>query len=277
MNYRHAYHAGNICDVVKHCALTLVLKRLREKDAPFTVIDTHAGTGLYDLMGEQAVKTGEADAGIIRLMKAPEIEGLAEYYDIIKELNPSGEISLYPGSPFIAAKAMRPSDSLIACELHPEDGGLLKKNMYKFTNAHVHRRDGYEAIKGLLPPATRRGVILIDPPYENPEERSHLTEAIKAAYAKWATGQYIIWYPIKDRPAIWRWQEEMAKTGIIRQLCAEFIYEPEIRSDILNGSGLLFINPPWKFDEEIKALFSALHKALKTEHRGDNVWWLVGE
>lgn len=277
MNYRHAYHAGNVCDVVKHSVFTLVLKHLCEKKSPFAVMDTHAGAGLYDLNGEQASKTGEAEGGIIRLMQSPEIKEAAEYCNFIKELNNGNEPSVYPGSPLIAAKMLREGDTIVACELHQEDVKTLRRNMEKFPAVRVHYRDGYEAMKALLPPASRRGVVLIDPPYESTDEFEQLTKAVKDAYLKWATGQYMIWYPIKDRPAIWRWQEEMSKTGIIRQLCAEFVYAPEVRSDMLNGSGLLFINPPWKIEEELRALFPALHKALETEYQGDSIKWLVGE
>ncbi|MDD3288586.1 MAG: 23S rRNA (adenine(2030)-N(6))-methyltransferase RlmJ [Alphaproteobacteria bacterium] len=275
MNYRHIYHAGNICDVVKHSALTLLIAHMRKKDAAFTILDTHAGTGAYDLNDERAEKTNEAKSGILKLLEAAPIEGLEEYYAIIRDLNPNGERRYYPGSPTIARKMIRQQDVLMACELHPEDSRELKRRFFMDKQVQIHHRNGYEALTALLPFATKRGLVMIDPPYEDEKEFSNLTKTIGAAHKRAPTSQFMIWYPIKERPALWRWHEEMAATGMPKQLCAEFMYLPETQSDRLNGCGLILINPPWKFEEELSDLFSALHAALETEHKGSVIKWLT--
>jgi 23S rRNA (adenine2030-N6)-methyltransferase len=276
MNYRHIFHAGNISDVVKHAVLTLLIARLRDKSSDgFCVIDTHAGMGRYDLNEPRALKTNEAQDGILKLMAAPRIPGLDDYYDILKRLNPDAEtLRYYPGSPLITSMMMRPQDRLEACEWHKDDYHELRRLFEGNAQVHVHHRDGYKALKGFLPPKEKRGLALIDPPYEQPNEFMRIVEAIDA-YKRWPQGQYIIWYPIKERPALWRFHDVLTATGIPKQLCAEFIYQDETRHDRLNGCGLILINPPWKMDETLRELFPALHKALETPHHGSVVKWLT--
>jgi len=194
MNYRHGYHAGNFADVVKHIALVRILLHLRRKDAPFAVVDSHAGRGLYDLAGEQAGKTGEAKGGIARLMDmAGDLpESLAAYLALVKG---SGG---YPGSPLIAAKLLRPQDRLTAIEKHPEEAALLKQALAPFRNATVEQADGYARAAKLLPPPARRGLVLMDPPFEAAEEFAALAQAARTAHRKFATGLYLLWYPVKS-------------------------------------------------------------------------------
>jgi 23S rRNA (adenine2030-N6)-methyltransferase len=267
MNYRHIYHAGNICDVVKHATLTLLLGHMRAKDKGFTVIDTHAGTGLYDLSDERAGKTDEAKQGVLRLMEAQRLPALCAYYDLLQKLNPDGDFHLYPGSPRLVLSMLREQDRLIACELHPEDARELKHRFWNEKQITVHNRDGYEALLALTPPETKRGMVLIDPPFEQTDEFEQITKSLIAAHKRWPIGVYAIWYPIKDRPALWTWQEQLITSGIPKILCAEFIFEEEVRADRLNGSGMVIVNPPWKLDEEISALYPELHKALGTAHQ----------
>ncbi|MBI1272545.1 MAG: 23S rRNA (adenine(2030)-N(6))-methyltransferase RlmJ [Alphaproteobacteria bacterium] len=275
MNYRHAYHAGNICDVVKHAVLTMLLGHMAQKDTPFAVLDTHAGTGRYNLTDERAQKTGEADGGIRTLIKADPIPELEDYYKIIQKLNGGYIVNIYPGSPLVAAEMLRPQDRLAACELHEEDCSALKTLFRHNKQAHVHARDGYEAMGALLPPPEKRGLVLIDPPYEQPDEFGKVAAMVGKAMTRFPSGIYMIWYPIKDRAAIWRFQEHMAQTAIPKQLIVEYIYGREERGDRLNGSGLHIINPPWKLDEKLAALMPKLHAAMPTGFSETRIKWLT--
>jgi len=274
VNYRHIFHAGNICDVVKHAVLTLLLEHLRSKDGAFCILDTHAGVGLYDLQDPRAAKTNEAQGGIYKLLAASPLPALEYYYAVLQKLNP-GAFRYYPGSPLLAYNLLRSQDRLIACELHDEDYRELRRQFRDHKQAHIHHRDGYEALRAFLPPEEKRGLVLIDPPYEQPDEFENLVEAIKQTHQRWPHGQCLIWYPIKERPAIWRFHEALAATGIPKQLCAEFVFEEETRHDRLNGSGLILINPPWQMEDKIKQVFDALHQALQTNHHGTNLQWLT--
>lgn len=274
MNYRHIYHAGNVCDVMKHSVLALLIDYLRGKDKPFAVLDTHAGCGLYDLRDERAQKTKEADAGILRLWQAMQQEGveipvvLRPYLDAIKTLNPFRELSLYPGSPSVARALLRKQDRLIACELHPEDVQELRRTFRDDAQAHIHHRDGYAALKALLPFAEKRGLILIDPPFEQPDEFDNLIAATKQIHALFPTAMLALWYPIKERPTIWKFHEGLAATKIPKMMTAEFMFLPEVRHDRLNGTGLVLVNPPWTLEENLKQLFAILHQTLATEAKG---------
>lgn len=281
MNYRHIFHAGNRCDVVKHAVLTLILGHLRAKERGFAVLDTHAGIGLYDLEDARALKTGEADEGIKSLLEAPALPALVDYYDVLRKLNPlwAGKgaegFRVYPGSPLVTFHMLRKQDRLIACELHPEDAEILRLNAPADARMQIHHRDGFEAMGAFLPPPEKRGLVLIDPPYEQPDEFAQVARRVAAAYRRWATGIYMIWYPVKDRPAIWKFHEALAEAEIGKILCAEFIYEEEARADRLNGSGLVVINPPWKLEEELRQLFPALHEAMRTNYAGVTVKWVA--
>jgi 23S rRNA (adenine2030-N6)-methyltransferase len=277
VNYRHIFHAGNICDTVKHSVLALAIASLRVKEKGFCILDSHAGAGLYDLQDERAVKTGEAQKGILRLLQAPAIPGLADYYRILGELNSGvdifgpGTVRYYPGSPVIARHMLRPQDRLVLCELHEEEFGQLKRQFRHDAQTQIHHRDGYKALAAFLPPAEKRGLALIDPPFEDTEEFARLAETLKKIHARWREGSVIVWYPVKDRPAIWRFHEALIATGIPEMLCAEFIYDEETRGDRLNGCGFILVNAPWQLDEKLSALFPALHRAFGTTHRGVTV------
>jgi len=270
MNYRHIFHAGNICDVVKHAIFSLVIRHLRSKDKGFFVLDTHAGTGFYDLMAENSVKTGEATSGIKQLLAHDSIIKhplLSDYTGVLQKMNPmwTGEspecIRIYPGSPMLAFGLLREQDRLAACELHPEDSQKLQLQAPNDKRFQVHCRDGYGAMKALLPPQEKRGVVLIDPPYEKSDEFDAVYNALTSAYQRWPTGIYMVWYPIKDVPQIWQFHEKLAQANIPKILCADFMYD-EINAARLHGSGMIIINPPWKLEEDILILFDLLRTAL---------------
>jgi 23S rRNA (adenine2030-N6)-methyltransferase len=265
VNYRHIYHAGNICDVVKHVVLSLLIERLGAKKTGFAVLDTHAGAGLYDLKDGRAQKTGESLRGVFRFLESPPLPECDSYVRVLRELNPHEEpCRLYPGSPLLVQRLLRPQDRLMACELHPEEARELRRLFRGNRQVQTHERDGYEALTALLPPKEKRGLVLIDPSFEAPDEFERLGRAVTLLAARWPQGQGMIWYPVKERPAIWRFHETLGATGLSGLLAAEFLYEEEARGDRLNGSGFIFVNPPWHFDEQLNDVFPALHKALKT-------------
>lgn len=274
MNYRHIYHAGNICDVVKHTVLTLLLTHLQAKESGFAVLDTHAGTGRYDLEDTRAQKTKEAEEGACRFFAAETLPELAAYNNLLREMNPDGVLRAYPGSPMLTRSLLRPQDRLMACELHPEDSQELKRRFRNDPQVHVHCRDGYEALTALMPPQEKRGIAFIDPPYETPDEFTQLVQSVAKLYARWMQGQVAIWYPIKERPAIWRFHEELLATKIDKLLCAEFVYAEEVSADRLNGCGFIFVNPPWGFDEMLNRVFPQLHARLQTPYQKTTVNWL---
>lgn len=280
MNYRHVYHAGNRADVVKHAVLTLLLQALRQKTTPFMVLDTHAGVGRYDLTDAAAQKTQEAAQGIGRFVQADMIEGLSSYYEALAALNPGDlrhGITVYPGSPFLIAHHLREQDRLVACELHPDDCGDLRRFFARNSNVQIHHRDGYEAMRALLPPPEKRGLVFIDPPFEAEGEFALMADTVRTVHQRWPTGLYVLWYPIKNRPQIWQFHEQMAASGIKKQMVAEFLWYDESRSDRFNGSGLLLINPPWQLDLQLKALWPHLHQALESPQPGGSIDWLVSE
>ncbi|WP_431856334.1 23S rRNA (adenine(2030)-N(6))-methyltransferase RlmJ [Azospirillum sp.] len=278
MNYRHIFHAGNFADVMKHAVLTLIVEHLRAKPAAFCVLDTHAGVGRYDLTSDPAQRTLEYADGIGRLFgHAPPHPALAPYLDAVAALNPGGDLRWYPGSPRLARALLRPQDRLVLSELHPEDAATLKAEFARDPQVTVHAMDAYHALKAHLPPKEKRGLVLVDPPFEEPDEFARLVAGLRQAYRRWPTGIYAIWYPIKERPAVWRFQEALAEAGIPKILLAELTIHPEDTHLRLNGSGLAIVNPPWKLDETLGAVLPALHAVLPGTGGGTRVEWLVPE
>jgi 23S rRNA (adenine2030-N6)-methyltransferase len=259
MNYRHAYHAGNFADVMKHAILAQAIGALKRKDAPFFVLDTHAGLGAYDLEAPQAGKTGEYMGGIARVLEAPappsELEPyLAPYLTAVRSWNSSGELRRYPGSPELVRGLMRPQDRMALVELHPEDVEVLRSRFHGDRRVGVHHLDGYTAARGLLPPAERRGLVLMDPPFEVRDEFDRLLAALRRARRLWPTGIYMAWYPVKGREAVDRFHREIAARGGPETLAAELMLRPADDPFRLNGSGLLIINPPWRLAEAMEAM-----------------------
>lgn len=267
MNYRHSFHAGNSADVVKHALLIALVRSLQLKPSALTVIDTHAGCGLYDLGGEEAQRTGEAAQGVIRAF-ADAHPLLENYRAAVRAVNEGAEPRLYPGSPRILAQLLRDQDALILNEKHPEDVQALRAAM-RGTAAAVHSRDAYELWLALLPTRTPRGLVVVDPPYEQTDERARITATLAAAHRKWAHGVTAIWYPLKDRAAHERWKGKLRHTGIPKLLNVEhWLYDTD-QPGIFNGAGLFIVAPPYAFTQSLPPLLEALRAALAPEgHRG---------
>jgi 23S rRNA (adenine2030-N6)-methyltransferase len=273
MNYRHAYHAGNFAEVVKHAILTRVVAHLREKPAAFRLLDTHAGAGLTDLAGPEASRTGEWRDGIGRLRAAPlhaQVRALlAPYLAAVDASNPNGQLALYPGSPVLARSWLRPQDRLVACELEPSAAAALGRRMGGDPRVKIVAVDGWTALGAYLPPKERRGAVLIDPPFEDPGEFTRLAEGIAAAHRKWTTGTYLAWYPIKDRRECDAFCRKLARTGIPKMLRIELMIAPGRAAARLAGSGLIVVNPPWTLEAELAVLLPALAGVLGRDRPGE--------
>ncbi len=282
MNYRHAYHAGNFADVLKHAVLCRVLMHLREKPAAFRIIDSHAGAGSYDLSGLEAGKTGEWREGIGRLRDAklepPVREMLAPYLDAVAARNPGGQLTTYPGSPALALGMMRPQDRLIACELEPKAHAALDRELRGDARAKAIAIDGWTALSAYVPPKERRGLVLIDPPFEQPDEFTSLVQGLETAHRKWATGSYLLWYPIKDLAAVTAFSRKLKRLGIAKLLQVELSVGGAADDTGLRGSGLVAVNPPWTLHDELKVLLPALAEVLGRDGQGrHSLAWLSGE
>ena len=266
MNYRHAYHAGNFAEVVKHAILARVVAHLREKPAAFRVLDTHAGAGLTHLAGPEASRTGEWRDGIGRLLAASLDERVralvAPYLEAIQAFNPDGRLLAYPGSPLLLCTWLRPQDRLLACELEPGAAAALGRHLRSDARAKVVTIDGWTALSAYLPPKERRGAVLIDPPFEQPNEFARLTDGLARAHRKWATGTYLAWYPIKDRHDADAFGRRLARAGIAKILRAELMIGPDRAAERLAGTGLIVINPPWTLEAELAVLLPALAEVL---------------
>jgi 23S rRNA (adenine2030-N6)-methyltransferase len=274
MNYRHAYHAGNFADVVKHAVLCRVVTHLRQKPTAFRVIDTHAGAGVYDLAGAEADKTGEWRHGIGRLFGddaralAPAAASLlAPYLDAVAAFNPSGRLSAYPGSPTLVQTMLRRQDRLIACELEPQAATALTRQLRGDPRAKAVAIDGWTALAAYVPPKERRGLVLIDPPFEQPEEFSRLAHGLEIAHRKWTTGTYLVWYPVKDNAAVASFIRRLSRLRIAKMLRVELVLATASEGLGLRGSGLIAVNPPWTLHGELQHLLPALAGVLRREDK----------
>ena len=267
MNYRHSFHAGNSADVVKHSLLIALVRALQQKPGALTLIDTHAGCGLYDLNDEKAQRTREATQGVLRAF-ADENPLLHDYRAAVRAVNTGTETHLYPGSPRILAQLLRPQDLLILNEKHVQDVIALRSAM-RGMPAAVHQRDAYELWLAMLPTRTPRGVVVVDPPYEQTDERARITATLAAAHRKWGHGVTLIWYPLKDRDTHARWKQQLRRLGIPKFLTIEhWLFDAE-QPGIYNGAGLFIVNPPYAFTQGLPHLLEALRAALAPEgHRG---------
>jgi 23S rRNA (adenine2030-N6)-methyltransferase len=282
MNYRHAYHAGNFADVVKHAVLTRLVEYLKLKDKAFRVIDTHAGIGLYDLSAEEAQKTGEWRSGIARLLDArlaPEAAALlAPYLDAVRAANPDGGLLRYPGSPLILRGRLRKQDRLSAIELHPHDCAALKILFADDYQVRVLELDGWLALGAHLPPKEKRGLVLVDPPFEQEGEFARLAEGLRRAHRRWPGGIYALWYPVKDRAAVRSFREALAGSGIPKIMDIRFDIRPAGDEPRLDGTGMIVVNPPFTLEKELAAMLPALHAVLAESRRaGWQVEWLTAE
>lgn len=277
MNYRHAYHAGNFADVLKHATLALVIEHLKLKPTPFRVIDTHAGAGAYDLHGEEAGKTGEWHDGIARLLVAPKSAEIAEilepYLAAVRAGDADGNLRTYPGSPLLARRLIRRDDRMIANELHPVDGASLAALFSRDKQVKVASMDGWTAVKAFLPPKERRGVVLIDPPFEQEGDLDRLVGGLRDIVRRFATGTVILWYPIKAAAPVANFERQLGAAGIDRLLRVELMIKAQHDASTLSGSGLIVLNPPFTTLDKLKVLLPYLRDVLGQQPQAS---WRMG-
>ena len=262
MNYRHAFHAGNFGDCMKHAVLLWLLRALQRKPAPLFILDTHAGAGRYDLATGPAARTGEWRSGIARLLDDPP-PALADYTDLVRSLG------LYPGSPAIAQALLRQADRMACCELHPEDAAALRCHFVGDRQVAVHHRDAWEALGALLPPKERRGLVLIDSPFEDPQEFANLANGIASGWQRFRTGVFAAWYPIKQRALVRQFLADLQQSGMRDIVAAELCLREPVDPARLNGCGMLVVNPPYRFEQEVPAILAALLDRLGDREPGE--------
>jgi 23S rRNA (adenine2030-N6)-methyltransferase len=273
VNYRHAFHAGNFADVHKHAVLGRILTHLRQKPAAFRVIDSHAGAGCYDLSAAEPSRSGEWHDGIERLWEqiaaadARARDLLAPYFDVVAACNGDGRLRRYPGSPLIVQKLLRPQDRLIACELEPESAAKLKTALGADRRAKAIAIDGWTAIGAYVPPKERRGLVLVDPAFEDAADFVRLSEALARAHRKWPSGIYMLWYPIKAGTAPDLLAKRLQRLGIAKILRSEIMPRPSEADAGLAGSGLIVINPPFTLEADLRVLLPALGRILAAPGR----------
>ena len=278
MNYRHAFHAGNHADVLKHLCIARILALLAKKDAPYAYLDSHAGVGLYVLLGDQASRTGEWREGIGRLWEQPALpEALMNYLQVVRALNADGRLRYYPGSPELARRLSRPQDRLHCNEKHPEDGALLKANMAEDRRVAVHRGDGWHVPRALLPTAEKRVLLLIDPPFEQVDELQRCVKALNDALGRMRQAIVVIWYPIKDERQLRSFYQALAASAAPKLLRAELMVHPADNALGLNGSGLAIANPPWGLEDSLRELLPWLAEQLAQSQATWRLDWLISE
>jgi len=282
VNYRHAFHAGGFADVVKHLILTRLIEYLKLKPAAFRVIDTHAGIGRYDLTGDEAARSPEWRDGIARLLERPLPEAAAAlakpYLDVVRGENPGGGLTIYPGSPLLARKLLRAQDRLFAIELQPEDAAALGQVFAGDIQTRVIALDGWLALGAQLPPKEKRGLVLVDPPFEVEGEFERLVEGLVKAHKRFPAGVYALWYPLKDRRERDAFLGALVATGIAKMLRIEVTVRRPATPPLLFGTGMIVVNPPFTLEAELKQLLPALASVLADAGRGGwRVEWIRGE
>jgi 23S rRNA (adenine2030-N6)-methyltransferase len=264
MNYRHAFHAGNFADCMKHALLVWLVRAMQRKPAPVFFADTHAGAGQYDLGADPAERTGEWRAGIFRLLEAPPAP-LAEYVALVRDLG------LYPGSPRLIRALLRPEDRLACCELHPQEHAALRRLFARDSQVAVHHRDAWEALGALLPPAQRRALVLVDPPYEATDEFAHLADGLRRGHARMGHAVFVAWYPIKHRSPVRGFHDTLRASGMRDIVAAELLLREPADPARLNGCGLVVVNPPFGFEAAAADLLAALLERLGAREAGEGV------
>jgi len=270
LSYRHAFHAGNFADVLKHAVLTLVLEYMARKEKGYTYIDSHSGAGMYSLKNEYAQKTGEYREGIAKILQAENDasfpEALTPYVELIKHLTPeNSELDIYPGSPGIAKQLMRRQDSAHLFELHPTDIQHLVEFCQRWRKSHVKQIDGYQGVLGLIPPPSRRGVVLIDPPYELKEDYAKAVKTIIKAYKKFNSGTYILWYPVVTRERIDAMEKDFSRSEVRNLLQVEFCLQNDSEEYGMTGTGLFIVNPPWQLENQLTEILPFMKANLGGE------------
>jgi len=279
LSYRHLFHAGNFADVFKHALLARLFVALGRKEKPYCYLDTHAGTGRYDLAHEWAWKTREFENGIGRLWNRKDIPAaLVPYMEAVRSENPKGRLRFYPGSPLIALKLRRPGDRVVLAELSRNDCAELEAAVAHERHVAVHLMDGYQALKAFLPPPERRGLVLLDSSFDRSGEFARIARALKDAHRRWDTGMFAVWYPLMA-PAVMRgFERGMAQSGIGKILRLELRVRGPGAATPIPGCGMLVVNPPWKFEAEARPLLDWLRQALALDDRGSvRVDWLAAE
>lgn len=278
LSYRHSFHAGNHADVLKHLVLTLILQSLKQKEKGFFYLDTHSGVGRYSLLSAESEKTGEYIEGIARLWERTDLpEEIALYLDEIKKIN-RGKLRFYAGSPLLAVQQLRPQDRALLTELHPSDFPLLRNEFAKVPNVTTKRENGFQQLKAALPPKEKRGLVLIDPPYELKEDYELVVKAIVEGYKRFATGVYAIWYPVVLRQHTKRIVRGLQETGIRKILQIELAVRPDSDQRGMTASGMIVINPPWQLEQQMKKVLPYLTDVLVPEGTGSwSVEWITPE
>jgi 23S rRNA (adenine2030-N6)-methyltransferase len=280
VNYRHSFHAGNFADVFKHTILVGLMEALKTKQTPFCYFDTHAGSGRYDLRSDEAKKTREHESGVLRLLGATRLPAtLHIYLNLVRALNPSSakDLAVYPGSPLIASLLMREQDRAQLCEMQPDEAKTLKALFASDARFGVHQRDGYAALPALVPPKERRGLALIDPPFEAQDDEFRSIEAaLDDALQRWPAGIYAVWYPIKLRQQMLPFKRWFERKKIPNVLSAQLLLHPDNSALRLNGCGMVIVNPPWKFEQQLDGLLAALREHLAQGRFGQHeIEWLT--
>jgi 23S rRNA (adenine2030-N6)-methyltransferase len=280
MNYRHAFHAGNFGDVLKHVVLMMLVDHLKKKPAPFLYVDTHAGRGRYDLSEAEPQRSGEYKGGIGRLLEFPEAAlspEVAAYVRLVRECAGAGHsaITAYPGSPLLVARLRRPTDRMVLAETHAKEAQALRGVLGRGRLVSVLETDGYTTLKAQLPPRENRGLVLIDPPYESDQEFDRILAALETAYERWPTGMYCIWYPLTERAGPQRFRRNLERSGIRKVLDATLSVLPDDAAIGMRGAGLVIVNPPWLLDERLAELLPDLHRLLVPDGAGGTTldWW----
>lgn len=278
LSYRHSFHAGNHADVLKHLVLTLILQSLKQKEKGFFYLDTHSGVGRYSLLSAESEKTGEYLEGVARLWERTDLpEEVSLYLNEIKKIN-RGKLKYYAGSPLLAVQQLRPQDRALLTELHPNDFPLLRQEFAKTENVVTKRENGFQQLKSALPPKEKRGLVLIDPPYELKEDYELVVKAIVEGYKRFATGIYAIWYPVVLRQHTKRIVRGLQETGIRKILQIELAVRPDSDQRGMTASGMIVINPPWQLENQMKKVLPYLADVLVPEGTGSwQVEWITPE
>ncbi|WP_032092492.1 23S rRNA (adenine(2030)-N(6))-methyltransferase RlmJ [Necropsobacter rosorum] len=280
LSYRHSFHAGNHADVLKHLVLMLIIESLQQKEKGFYYLDTHAGVGRYRLFGEEAEKTGEFAEGIGRLWERQDLpQAVARYVQQVKKINYGGKaLRYYAGSPLIAASLLRPQDRALLTELHPSDYPLLRNNFKQFDNVTTKRDNGFQQLKATLPPKERRGLVLIDPPYELKADYDLVVQAVIEGYKRFATGIYALWYPVVLRQQTKRMIKNLQASGIRKILQLELAVRPDSDQRGMTASGMIVVNPPWTLEAQMKTVLPYLARVLVPEGTGSwSLQWITPE
>ncbi|UAB70262.1 23S rRNA (adenine(2030)-N(6))-methyltransferase RlmJ [Vibrio sp. SCSIO 43132] len=278
LSYRHSFHAGNHADVVKHIVQSLILNALNQKEKPYVYHDTHSGVGRYDLTHEWSEKTGEYKQGIARLWQADNLpEEIQSYLEAIQSLNQDNTLRYYPGSPRVARAHIRSQDRMVLTELHPSDHPLLEQEFHRDRQVSIFKEDGFKRLKASLPPKERRGLVLIDPPYELSHEYRDVVNAIAQAHKRWATGIYAIWYPVVNRHDIDDMLTGLEKLGIRKILQIELGVSADTKERGMTASGMIVINPPWKLESQMNEILPILKEAIAPVSGHFKVEWVVPE